>query len=121
MVVCRQRWVLSELEVGTEQDFSDQGLVVTTMRAVNAIPYVCEAGPGVIGAIERRPFVYLSHHGQVVARWRSPLPGEHMAYNAACAADHEPERARELAHMARASACETACLTSMATVSSLST
>ena len=39
-----------ELEVGTEQDFSDEGLVVTTMRAVNAIPYVCDARPGVIGA-----------------------------------------------------------------------
>lgn len=41
-----------ELEVGTQENFSDQGLVVTTMRAVNAIPYVCEAPPGVIGATD---------------------------------------------------------------------
>lgn len=39
-----------ELAVGTETSFSDQGLVVTTMRAVNAIPYVCDAPPGVLGA-----------------------------------------------------------------------
>jgi alkylation response protein AidB-like acyl-CoA dehydrogenase len=31
-----------------------------------------------------------------------------LLYNAACALDHEPERARELAHMAKASASETA-------------
>ena len=41
-----------ELEVGTEKNFSDQGLVVTTMRAVNAIPYVCDAAPGVISAVD---------------------------------------------------------------------
>ncbi len=41
-----------ELEVGTEKNFSDQGLVVTTMRAVNAIPYVCDAPPGVISAVD---------------------------------------------------------------------
>lgn len=41
-----------ELAVGTEKNFSDQGLVVTTMRAVNAIPYVCDAPPGVISAVD---------------------------------------------------------------------
>ena len=41
-----------ELSVGTPTDFSDQGLVVTTMRIVNAIPYVCDAPPGVIGATD---------------------------------------------------------------------
>ncbi len=28
----------------------------------------------------------LKHHGELVASWRSPMPGEHMAYNAAAAA-----------------------------------
>ncbi len=32
------------------------------------------------------PSVKLLHHSQVMASWRSPLPGEHMAYNAAAAA-----------------------------------
>jgi UDP-N-acetylmuramate--alanine ligase len=32
------------------------------------------------------PLVRLHHHGQCVAKWASPLPGEHMAYNAAAAA-----------------------------------
>ena len=41
-----------ELAVGTEKNFSDEGLVVTTMRAVNAIPYVCDAPPGVISAVD---------------------------------------------------------------------
>ncbi|MFN2287545.1 MAG: acyl-CoA dehydrogenase family protein [Chromatocurvus sp.] len=31
-----------------------------------------------------------------------------LLYSAACAIDHEPDRARQLAHMAQASACETA-------------
>jgi len=38
------------------------------------------------GAGRRRSHVTLSHGGDVVAQWRSPLPGEHMAYNAAAAA-----------------------------------
>ncbi|MCR9096431.1 MAG: dihydrodipicolinate reductase [bacterium] len=41
-----------ELRVGTERNFSDQGLVVTTMRAVNAIPYVCDATSGIKGAMD---------------------------------------------------------------------
>ena len=28
----------------------------------------------------------LYHHGKLMAQWRNPLPGEHMAYNAAAAA-----------------------------------
>jgi UDP-N-acetylmuramate--alanine ligase len=32
------------------------------------------------------PLVRLHHHGKCVAKWASPLPGEHMAYNAAAAA-----------------------------------
>jgi hypothetical protein len=41
-----------ELQVGDEEDASDQGLVVTTLRAVNAIPFVCDAPAGVTHAIE---------------------------------------------------------------------
>ncbi|MCC7146747.1 MAG: UDP-N-acetylmuramate--L-alanine ligase [Phycisphaeraceae bacterium] len=33
-----------------------------------------------------RPQVSLHHRGQKVASWESPLPGDHMAYNAAAAA-----------------------------------
>ena len=32
------------------------------------------------------PRVELAHHGRVVCRWSPPLPGRHMAYNAAAAA-----------------------------------
>ncbi|MEM9296618.1 MAG: Mur ligase family protein, partial [Planctomycetota bacterium] len=38
------------------------------------------------GRISDRRGVRLYHHGQPVAAWRSPMPGEHMDYNAACAA-----------------------------------
>ena len=37
-----------ELQVGGPRDFSDQGLVATAMRVVNAIPYVHEAPPGLV-------------------------------------------------------------------------
>ncbi|WP_439107412.1 acyl-CoA dehydrogenase family protein [Congregibacter sp.] len=39
-----------------------------------------------------------------------------LLYNAACALDHEPERARELAHMAKSSASDTAAFASGRTV-----
>ncbi|WOJ95660.1 acyl-CoA dehydrogenase family protein [Congregibacter brevis] len=39
-----------------------------------------------------------------------------LLYNAACAIDHEPERARELAHMAKSSASDTAAFASGRTV-----
>jgi hypothetical protein len=42
----------SEFQVGDEENASDQGLVVTTLRAVNAIPFVCDAPAGVTHAIE---------------------------------------------------------------------
>ncbi len=32
------------------------------------------------------PLVRLRHRGEIVAQWRSPLPGDHMCYNAAAAA-----------------------------------
>jgi hypothetical protein len=41
-----------ELSVGQPEDFSDQGMVATTMRIVNAIPYVCAAPPGIVGAAD---------------------------------------------------------------------
>ena len=37
-----------ELSLGRPEDFSDQGMVATTMRIVNAIPYVCDAPPGIV-------------------------------------------------------------------------
>lgn len=41
-----------ELQLGHPQDFSAQGMIATTMRAVNAIPYVCEAPAGVVSSAE---------------------------------------------------------------------
>jgi hypothetical protein len=37
-----------ELQLGRPADFSEQGIIATTMRVVNAIPYVCEAAPGLL-------------------------------------------------------------------------
>lgn len=39
-----------ELAVGRPEDFSAQGMVATTMRVVNAIPYVCAAPPGIVSS-----------------------------------------------------------------------
>jgi len=36
-----------ELQLGGPENFSAQGMIATAMRVVNAIPYVCEARPGV--------------------------------------------------------------------------
>ncbi len=41
-----------ELAVGNPEDFSLQGMLATAMRAVNAIPYVCEAAPGLVSALD---------------------------------------------------------------------
>ncbi|MCH2174055.1 dihydrodipicolinate reductase [Myxococcota bacterium] len=41
-----------ELTLGDEHDFSDQGMVATSMRIVNAIPYVCAAAPGIVTAAD---------------------------------------------------------------------
>lgn len=41
-----------ELTLGTPADFSEQGMVATTMRVVNAIPYVCQAAPGVVSSMD---------------------------------------------------------------------
>jgi hypothetical protein len=41
-----------ELLVGSPADFSEQGMVATAMRIVNAIPYVVAAAPGVMSALD---------------------------------------------------------------------
>jgi len=42
-----------ELQLGTdERDFSDAGMLATTMRVVNAIPAVCAARPGIVTATD---------------------------------------------------------------------
>ncbi|MCE9589753.1 MAG: UDP-N-acetylmuramate--L-alanine ligase [Planctomycetes bacterium] len=42
--------------------------------------------PGIADALSNAPVVRLYHKDELVARWVSPMPGEHMAYNAAAAA-----------------------------------
>ena len=41
-----------DLEVGREESFSEEGMIATTMRIVNAIPAVCAAPPGIVGALD---------------------------------------------------------------------
>jgi hypothetical protein len=44
-----------ELTLGSPHDFSAQGMIATAMRVVNAIPYVCEAPPGLVTSAELPP------------------------------------------------------------------
>ncbi len=44
-----------ELQLGRPTDFSAQGMIATAMRVVNAIPYVCEAPPGLVTSAELPP------------------------------------------------------------------
>lgn len=44
-----------ELQLGTPRDFSQQGMIATAMRVVNAIPYVCEAAPGIVTSHDLPP------------------------------------------------------------------
>jgi hypothetical protein len=44
-----------ELTLGSPADFSKQGMIATAMRVVNAIPYVCEAPPGLVSSAELPP------------------------------------------------------------------
>ena len=37
-----------ELQLGTAASFSLDGMLATTMRVVNAIPFVCDAAPGIV-------------------------------------------------------------------------
>jgi len=46
-----------ELQVGDARNFSQQGMVATAMRVVNAIPFVCAAPPGLVGAAELPPLL----------------------------------------------------------------
>jgi 2,4-diaminopentanoate dehydrogenase len=41
-----------ELTIGTTETASDDGMVATTMRIVNAIPYVCEAPAGLVSSLD---------------------------------------------------------------------
>lgn len=49
-----------ELQMGRPEDFSDQGMIATAMRVVNAIPYVCAAPPGLVTSADLPPT--LPHH-----------------------------------------------------------
>ena len=40
----------NEFTLGSADDASEQGMIATTMRIVNAIPYVCAAPPGIVTA-----------------------------------------------------------------------
>lgn len=46
----------AEFEVGhrPDEDSSEQGLLATGMRAVNVIPWVCAAEPGIVDALHPR-------------------------------------------------------------------
>jgi hypothetical protein len=44
-----------ELQLGRPADFSAQGMIATAMRVVNAIPYVCEAPPGLVTSADLPP------------------------------------------------------------------
>ena len=41
-----------ELTVGKPETASDDGMVATTMRLVNAIPYVCDAPAGLTTSLD---------------------------------------------------------------------
>jgi len=55
-----------ELTLGTAEDFTEQGMIATTMRAVNAIPYVCDAPPGLVSSADLPPL--LPRHAFETAR-----------------------------------------------------
>jgi hypothetical protein len=44
-----------ELTLGSPADFSAQGMIATALRVVNAIPYVCEAPPGLATSADLPP------------------------------------------------------------------
>ncbi len=41
-----------ELTLGGPDDFTHHGLIATAMRVVNAIPFVCDADPGLLTAVD---------------------------------------------------------------------
>ncbi len=46
-----------DLTLGTPEDFNQQGMIGTTMRVVNAIPYVCDAEPGIVTSMQLPPLL----------------------------------------------------------------
>jgi UDP-N-acetylmuramate--alanine ligase len=59
------------------------GCLVETIGFAPQADWRVEVGEGQGASM---PLVRLHHKGQCLAKWASPLPGEHMAYNAAAAA-----------------------------------
>jgi hypothetical protein len=49
-----------ELQLGTPETYTHEGLVATTMRVVNAIPAVCDAPPGIVTSLDLP--LTLPHH-----------------------------------------------------------
>jgi 2,4-diaminopentanoate dehydrogenase len=47
--------LVCELQLGRPADFSAQGMIATAMRVVNAIPYVCDAPPGIVTSADLPP------------------------------------------------------------------
>ena len=41
-----------DLQVGLADTAGTEGMVATTMRIVNAIPYVCDAAPGLVSSLD---------------------------------------------------------------------
>jgi hypothetical protein len=41
-----------ELRLGGPDNFSEQGMLATAMRVVNAIPAVCRSAPGLVSAVD---------------------------------------------------------------------
>jgi 2,4-diaminopentanoate dehydrogenase len=41
-----------DLVIGTPETASEDGMIATTMRIVNAIPYVCDAPPGLVSSLD---------------------------------------------------------------------
>jgi 2,4-diaminopentanoate dehydrogenase len=52
IVVDGEPTLTCELQLGGASDYSVHGMIATTMRVVNAIPYVCEASPGIVTSID---------------------------------------------------------------------
>ena len=46
-----------DLSFGREGDVSSQGMIATTMRVVNAIPFVCDAAPGLVSSMDLPPLL----------------------------------------------------------------
>jgi len=46
-----------ELTLGTAEDCSEQGMIATAMRVVNAIPYICDAEPGLVSSADLPPLL----------------------------------------------------------------